>query len=163
MREKRRRPDRHAVVLGSNIIDLVFSHLMYYPKMGPFSEVAEFDGRIVRISGADGVPDVRLQQAEGRIISIECSEALAKRLTEHLGALPIRIMGHARWQRTTEGQWRLLGFLATDLRCLRDEDLATSIARLRKVMVSKRAHVVCDDDTKGSSNYVKNSAGSSED
>jgi hypothetical protein len=163
MREKWRRPDWHALVLRSNIIDRVFNHSMYYPKMGPFSEAAEFDGRIVQIFGADGVPDVLLQQAEGRIISVECSEALARRLTEHLGALPIRILGRARWERTTEGQWRLLGFLATDIQCLRDESLATSIARLRKVMVSKRADVVCDDNTKGLSNYVQSSAVSSED
>jgi hypothetical protein len=43
---------------------------------------------------------------------------------------------YATWERTYEGQWQLTRFRASDFRLLRNEDLAESIARLQRVMLS---------------------------
>jgi len=117
----------------SNVLRFPGRSLKRNPKMGPFTEAAEFDGKIVRIGGTDDTAHALIEQAEGGIVSAECSRELAKELARHLYAGPVRLSGNARWERTDAGEWKLINFKAKEFRTLRNEDLATSIARLQKI------------------------------
>ena len=69
---------------------------MNIPRIGPFTEAAEFDGKIIRSVGADNVR-ILLEQPEGGTISAECSAELIDRVARHARTSSIRIMGHASW------------------------------------------------------------------
>lgn len=117
----------------SNVIRFPGREAKRNPRMGPFTESAEIDGKIVRIGGTDETAHALIEPADGGVISAECSRELAVQLAPYLYGNPVRVIGNARWERTDAGEWKLLSFRAKEFRQLRADDLATSIARLRKI------------------------------
>jgi len=117
----------------SNVIRFPGREANRSPRMGPFTEPAEIDGKIVRIGGTDETAHALIEPADGGVISAECSRELAVQLAPYLYGNPVRVIGNARWERTDAGEWKLLSFRAKEFRQLRADDLATSIARLRKI------------------------------
>jgi len=114
---------------------------MKTPRIGPFTEVAEFDGKIT--SAVDGGnTHIFLEQTEGGTIRAECSAELIARLAGQICASSIRMVGHATWERSEAGHWKLIRFQATDFRLLRTEDLVESIARLQNIWNSSAAALV---------------------
>jgi hypothetical protein len=102
-------------------------------KMGPFTEHVEIDGKIVRIGGTDDTAHALIKLPEGDVISAECSRELAVQLARHLYGASVRVVGSARWERCDTGEWNLISVRAKEFHLLCGEDLATSVARLRKV------------------------------
>lgn len=117
----------------SNVIRFPGREAKRNPRMGPFTEPAEIDGKIVRIGGTDETAHALIEPADGGVISAECSRELAVQLAPYLYGNPVRVIGNARWERTDAGEWKLLSFRAKEFRQLRADDLAASIARLRKI------------------------------
>jgi hypothetical protein len=103
------------------------------PRMGPFTEAATFDGKIVRVGGTDDTAHALLERDDAEVISAECSRELARRLAPYLYGAPVRLIGNARWSRNDFGEWELHGFRAKDFETLNAEDLATAIQKLRNI------------------------------
>jgi len=108
---------------------------MSHSRLEPFTEVAEFNGRIIRGVATDSA-HILIEQADGGTISAECSVEMLERIPGHAYTDSIRIIGYATWERTGEGRWKLIRFQGSDFRLVRNEDLAESIARLRRIMVT---------------------------
>ena len=108
---------------------------MNNPRIEPFTEAAEFDGKVIYAVATDNAR-ILLEDAEGGTISAECSAEMVGRIVGNAHTRSIRLIGYATWERTDEGQWKLIRFRASDFRLLRNEDLAESIARLQRVMLS---------------------------
>jgi hypothetical protein len=108
------------------------------PRMGPFTETASFDGRIVRIGGTDKTAHALLETDGAVIVSAECTRDLARRLAPFLYGAPVRLVGNARWERTEIGEWELKHFTAKDFTELSAEDLATAIGKLRGIQAEWR-------------------------
>lgn len=106
-------------------------------RIEPFTELAEFDGKVIRAVGP-GSGRILIGQAEGRTISAECSAEMLERITGHANTNSFRVMGYATWERTDDGRWNLIRFRASDFRLLRNEDLADSVARIQKIMLAER-------------------------
>lgn len=108
-------------------------------RMGPFTEHASFDGKIVRVGGTDQTAHALIETADNRvasangIVSAECSRELAVQLAKYLYGNPIRIIGNARWERTELGEWDLISFRAKEFAPLNADDFATVVARLRGI------------------------------
>lgn len=117
----------------SNVVRFPGRDAKRSPRMGPFTERAELDGKIVRVGGTDDTAHALIEPLDGAVISAECSRELAVQLAHHLYGAPVRLIGNARWERTDAGEWKLLSFRAKEFCPLRAEDLATSVARLRKI------------------------------
>jgi len=100
-------------------------------RMGPFTEHAEFDGKIVRIGGQDRTAHALLEDAHGEIISAECSRELAVQLAKYLYSDPVRLTGNARWERTEIGRWELVSFRAKEFLPIKTDNLTTIMERLR--------------------------------
>jgi hypothetical protein len=108
---------------------------MENPRIGPFTEAAEFRGIIINaVDGGNAL--ILLEQAEGEMILPECSDELVRALTHRSYDSPFRLLGYATSERGSAGQWKLVRFRATGFRVLRTEDLATSVARIRSAMPS---------------------------
>jgi hypothetical protein len=103
------------------------------PRMGPFTEQAEVDGRIVRIGGTDDTAHALIEDGEGEVWSAECTRELAIQLAHYLYGDPLRLSGNARWERDEAGKWELLSFRAKDFHPLLAEDLATALNTLRRI------------------------------
>jgi hypothetical protein len=110
------------------------------PQMGPFTEPASFDGKIVRVGGTDSTAHALLETADDKIISAECSREMAVQLAPYLYAAPVRLIGNARWERTELGEWELKTFKAKDFIQLKTDDLATVVHRLRGVDAEWRSN-----------------------
>lgn len=100
-------------------------------RMGPFTEHAEFDGKIVRIGGQDQTAHALLEDTQGEIISAECSRELAVQLAKYLYGSSVRLIGNARWERTEIGRWELKSFRAKEFLPIKTDSLTTIMERLQ--------------------------------
>ena len=112
-------------------------------RIEPFTELTEFDGKVIRAVGSD-TGRILIGQAEGRTISAECSAEMLGRIAGHAGTSSFRTMGYATWERTDEGRWKLIRFRVSDFRLLRSEDLTESVARIRKIILAGRGILIED-------------------
>jgi hypothetical protein len=118
---------------NSNVVKFLGRDGARNPRMGPFSERGEIDGKIVRVGGADKTAHVLIEQADGEILSAEISRELAVALAHYLYTKPVRLAGLARWERTETGQWNLVSFRAKEFELLKDDDLASAVGNLRRI------------------------------
>jgi hypothetical protein len=109
------------------------------PQMGPFTEPASFDGKIVRIGGTDSTAHALIETADDKIVSAECSRELAVQLAPYLYGAAVRLIGNARWERTELGEWDLKAFRAKEFTRLKADDFSTVIHRLREVQAEWRS------------------------
>jgi hypothetical protein len=103
------------------------------PRMGPFTEFMEIDGKIVRVGGKDKTAHVLIEDSEGRVWPVTVTKEFAVQLAPLIFNTPVRIGGNARWERNELGEWILLGFRAKEWRALEPDDLATAIGKLREI------------------------------
>lgn len=102
-------------------------------RIGPFTEAAAIDGKIVRVGGTDDTAHALIEDSDGKVWSAECSRELAAQLGGYLYKRPIRLAGNARWVRTETGEWELLSFRAKEFALLTDDDLAGAVGKLRSI------------------------------
>jgi len=107
-------------------------------RMGPFTEAASFDGKIVRVGGTDKTAHALLETDGEVVVSAECTRELARRLAPFLYGAPVRLEGNARWERNEIGEWDLKHFTAKDFTELSADDLATAIGKLRGIQAEWR-------------------------
>lgn len=105
--------------------------------MGPFTEHASFDGKILRVGGTDQTAHALLETAD-EVISAECSRELARQLAPYLYGAPVRLIGNARWERNEIGEWERKSFRAKEFIALSAEDLATAVEKLRGIKADWR-------------------------
>lgn len=102
-------------------------------RMGPFTEPATIDGKIVRVGGTDATAHVLIEDSDCKVLSAECTRELAVELAQYLYKHPVRLIGNARWVRTEVGEWEQLNFKAKEFVKLNADDLATAVRRLRSI------------------------------
>ncbi len=103
-------------------------------KIGPFSQMATFDGELIRIGGKDQTAHILIQDAEGRTWPGELSRDLARELKNYLWEGPIlRVEGTGRWLRTEEGAWELKHFRIHGYKILPKDTLLNVVERVRKI------------------------------
>jgi hypothetical protein len=116
-----------------NVVRFAGREAFRHPRMGPFTEQATIDGKIVRVGGEDQTAHVRIKDSTGRVWSADVSHDLAIQLARLLFVVPVRLAGSARWERNEAGEWELLSFRAKEFSVLKDEVLATAIGRLKSI------------------------------
>jgi hypothetical protein len=117
------------------------SNVVFFPgrkaaasqRMGPFTEPATIDGKIVRIGGTDETAHALIEDSDGNVVSAECTREMAVELAPFLYRQPVRLVGNARWVRTENGEWEQLSFKAKEFSSLTASDLASAIGRLREM------------------------------
>lgn len=102
-------------------------------RMGPFTEQAIIDGKVVRIGGTDETAHALVEDSDGKVWSAECTRELAVELAQYLYKHPVRLVGNARWVRTEVGEWEQLSFKAKEFIPLTADDLATAVGKLRSI------------------------------
>jgi hypothetical protein len=103
-------------------------------KVGPFSQMATFDGELIRIGGKDQTAHILIEDAEGRTWPGELSRDLARELKNYLWEGPIlRVEGTARWIRIEDGTWDLKSFRIHSYRVLPKDTLGKAVEKLRKI------------------------------
>lgn len=101
-------------------------------RAGPFTELAVFDGELVRVGGKDATAHAQIVDAEGRYWSGELSRQLAHDMGAHLYEW-LRVEGQARWERNEDGQWKLVKFTISSFRLLPKDLLADTVQKLRSI------------------------------
>lgn len=107
---------------------------------GAFSQLGSLDGVLIKIGGKDDTVPVHLQE-DKEIHICTTTREMARRLAPHLFGSTLRVHGHGRWERDTEGAWRLDRFYIDDFDALDDAPLGAVVERLRRVEGSDWAKV----------------------
>ena len=99
-------------------------------KFGPFNESGSVDGELLRVGGTDSTDHALVRDPEGRTWSAIVSREMAQRMGSYIHQ-EVRLNGEMRWERSSEGEWKLLSFRASDFLALDDQTLVQSVAKLR--------------------------------
>ena len=104
----------------------------YPPTFGPFEQLCSFDGVLIRIGGkVDPVP-VHLQ-ADDEVRICHADRNMACRLAPHLYQGTLRVWGDGRWERESNGNWKLHRFNISEFMLLDDAPIGQVVEKLRKV------------------------------
>ena len=99
---------------------------------GPFKQLCAFDGVLIRVGGKDDTVPVHLQA--GTTIHIcNSTRDMARRLAPHLYQGTLRVGGEGRWERESNGHWKLIRFDISKFEQLDDAPIDEVVQRLREV------------------------------
>ncbi len=115
----------------SNVLKFPGKNEVRPPKMGPFTQVVEREGVLVRVGGKDKSAHANIEDAEGLLWSFEVSRETAKELAHHLFGNPLRIIGTGRVTRDEEGVWQYAYLKANEFVMLRTDSLIEDVGRIR--------------------------------
>ena len=102
------------------------------PVYGPFTEVSELQGVVIRLGGELSEVPVHLRDRD--VVHIcHAKRDLARALAQHLFGQPLRVVGQGRWNRTVRGAWSMLRFAISDFTPLKDDSLGSVVSDLRRV------------------------------
>lgn len=107
-------------------------------KFGPFTEAASVVGELVRIGGKDATAHAALIDAEGKLWNGEVRREVAQLLAPYLYKV-VRAVGDVRWERTEEGDWRMLSFKIASFQEVDGGGLLDGIEKLRALRDSEWA------------------------
>ena len=102
------------------------------PSFGPLRQDSTCDGVLIRVGGKDDTVPVHLDD-RGTIHVCNADREMARRLAPHLYGGPLRVHGSARWERRSDGNWRLRRFDIKDFEELDDRPLAEVVQQLRSI------------------------------
>ena len=99
---------------------------------GPFTEVSELQGVVIRLGGE--LTEVPVHLRDRDVVHIcHAKRDLARDLARHIFGQPLRVVGKGRWNRTVRGRWSMLRFLISDFTELKDDPLGSVVSDLRRV------------------------------
>ncbi|MCZ4107610.1 hypothetical protein O3U67_05940 [Brevundimonas diminuta] len=96
-----------------------------------FRQPGTIDGEVVSLGGKDKTAHVILRDGSVTYSNISVTRDQAKRLAPFLYQGKVRLSGTGRWQRETNGAWKLLTFSVDDFESLDDAPLADVLSDLR--------------------------------
>lgn len=96
-----------------------------------FRQPGTIDGEVVSLGGKDKTAHVILRDGNVTYSNISISRSQAKGLAPYLYQGKVRLSGTGRWQRQTDGAWRLLNFAVDDFEILDDTPLSDVLRDLR--------------------------------
>ena len=99
---------------------------------GPFKQPCTFDGVLIRVGGKDDTVPVHLQAGDA-IHICNSTRDMARRLAPHLYRGTLRVWGDGRWERESDGHWRLIRFDISKFEELDDAPIDEVVQRLREV------------------------------
>ena len=99
---------------------------------GPFKQPCTFDGVLIRVGGKDDTVPVHLQAGDA-IHICNSTRDMARRLAPHLYRGTLRVSGDGRWERESDGHWRLIRFDISKFEELDDAPIDEVVQRLREV------------------------------
>ena len=99
---------------------------------GPFSEISELQGVVIRVGGELSEVPVHLKDHD--VVHIcHAKRPLARDLAGHIFGQTLRVVGRGRWNRTVPGRWSMLRFLISDFTELKDDPLGSVLSDLQRV------------------------------
>jgi hypothetical protein len=102
-------------------------------RIGPFTQPTQVAGHVVRVGGYDETAHALVEDAEGRIVSIELTREQAREIRSFLyEPVVLRFSGPGRWVRNESAEWQLLEMKLQSWEELRDETLRVAVDELRK-------------------------------
>jgi hypothetical protein len=100
-----------------------------------FAAVRQFgsiDGILLRVGGADQTAHIMLEVEDGQISGLYTTRAIAKELAHRIYE-PVRLFGRGRWNRDSEGVWRLIDLKVDSFEPLEDVPLSRALTELRAI------------------------------
>ena len=102
------------------------------PVYGPFTEVSELQGVVIRLGGE--LTEVPVHLRDRDVVHIcHAKRDLARDLARHIFGQPLRVVGKGRWNRTVRGRWSMLRFLISDFTELKADPLSSVVSDLQRV------------------------------
>jgi hypothetical protein len=98
-----------------------------------FRQDGSIDGQIVSIGGRDKTAHVTLQDGGLTYTNIDLNRDVARELAKHLYGTKVRLFGSGRWERHSEGAWKLLAFTVERYELLDDAPLAEVLKDIRSL------------------------------
>jgi hypothetical protein len=96
-------------------------------------EHGELDGVVIRVGGKDDSVPVWLQGEDREIYKCSTHRGLARELAGYLFDKTIRVAGHGKWKRTSEGLWEMDSFKIQSWQALDERPLTEVLSELRAV------------------------------
>ncbi len=97
----------------------------------PFRQDGTIEGHVVSVGGRDATAHAILQDRTVTFTGCTLSREMARDLARHLYGPKIRFHGSGRWERQTEGPWKLLDFSVDHFEVLDDSPLSAVLNELR--------------------------------
>lgn len=90
----------------------------------------EIDGEVIRVGGSKDIVPILLE-VEGREISgCHAKRSIAKDLAKNLFE-PVRLFGEGKWDRSIDGEWKLIEFTVDRFDVLEESALSKTVIALR--------------------------------
>lgn len=105
---------------------------------GPFTEISELQGVVIRVGGE--LNEVPVHLKDGQVVYIcHAKRELARTLATHIFGQVLRVVGKGRWYRNVGGRWSMIRFLISDFKQLKHDALGNVVADLQRVASSAPA------------------------
>ena len=102
------------------------------PDYGPFTEISELQGVVIRVGGEQSEVPVHLRDHDVLHIC-HAKREVAQKLARHIFGQPVRVIGKGRWYRNVGGLWSMVKFLIANVEELNHAPLGDVVADLRRV------------------------------
>jgi hypothetical protein len=98
-----------------------------------FRQDGSIDGQIVSIGGRDSTAHVILQDGAITYSNIKLTREMARQLRVYLYEQKVRLVGSGRWERSTDGSWKLLDFTVNNFQVLDNASLTDVLGTFREI------------------------------
>lgn len=99
----------------------------------PFREDTTIQGQIVNIGGRDATAHATLQDGDVFHVNVSMKRDLARELAKLLYGPTVRLHGNGRFERQSDGVWKMLDFKVDRYSVLDDKTVAEALAAIRQV------------------------------
>lgn len=99
---------------------------------GPFTEISELQGVVIRVGGE--LSEVPVHLKDGEVVHIcHAKRDLARTLAMHIFGESLRVVGKGRRNRDVRGRWSMIRFLISGFEPLKHDSLSNVVADLQRV------------------------------
>jgi hypothetical protein len=102
-------------------------------RVGPFNQITELQGQLIRVGGGDDTAHGLIVDGDGEIRSVSMNREQAKAISAMLYGPPLRIVGQGRWERTEEAAWNLIDMKLHSWEALSEKSLREGVTALRAI------------------------------
>jgi hypothetical protein len=97
----------------------------------PFRQDTVIYGQVVNIGGRDNTAHATLQDGELFHVNVSMRRDLARDLARHLYGPPVRLRGNGRFERLSDGTWKMLDFRVDGFETLEERPFIETLAAMR--------------------------------
>lgn len=99
----------------------------------PFREDTAIQGQIVNIGGRDATAHATLQDGDAFHVNVSMKRDLAREMAKLLYGPTVRLHGNGKFERQSDGVWKMLDFKVDRFIILDDKTVAETLAAIRQV------------------------------